>query len=106
MGFGRPETEGFHPASVNTSKLLSFIESSNSERTADMELFVAPESAAYVLAFVELATIAKDFSGFVNDTLKIRPALCLSEMERISRSLDGFSSKWLRARMSSISVPS
>lgn len=49
-------------------------------------------------AYVELANIAKQYSRFVNVTLKAVPSSFLSEMGDISSRLDAFSSRWLWAR--------
>lgn len=96
VGFGRPETEGFDPASVDCSALMEYVQFGSS----DIGLFCSQESAACVLAYVDLANIAKEYSRFVNVTLKADPKRCTEEMSDIGAMLDAFSSRWLWARES------
>jgi len=98
VGFGRPETEGFATATIDTSLLLAYLEANTSGNSTGVELFCTPQSAACVVAYVELANIGRDYSHLVNTALKADPASCWSEMEKISGTLDRFSSRWLWAR--------
>jgi hypothetical protein len=68
--------------------------------TSQIGIFCTPESAACVTAYVDLANIARDYSRFVNLTLKVDPMRCVQEMSDIAARLDGFSSRWLWARES------
>lgn len=99
VGFGRPETEGYAEATIDTSMLLSLLHSDHTASSWDM--FCSPESAACVAAYVELANTARQYSRFVNVTLKAVPESFLGEMREISGRLEAFSSRWLWARTSS-----
>jgi hypothetical protein len=92
VGFGRPETEGFAEDTLDAPLLLALLE------TEEGRLLCSPESAACVAAYVELATIAKHYSRFVNVRLKDAPASFLAEMRDLGGQLDAFSSRWLWAR--------
>ncbi|GMK54054.1 hypothetical protein CspeluHIS016_0106400 [Cutaneotrichosporon spelunceum] len=89
VGFGRPETEGFEQGTLDASLLITLIDS---DETA---LFCSPESAVCVTAYVELATIAKHYSRFVNVLLKESPGSFQVEMRDLDGQLDVFSRRWL-----------
>lgn len=96
VGFGRPETEGFESSTIDCSVLMEYLQSSRS----DIGMFSTPESAACVMAYVDLANVAREYSRFVNLTLKVDPMRCAREMGDIGARLDAFSSRWLWARTS------
>lgn len=81
-GFGRPETQGFDEAALDTTILLEQDD----------------PTAATVAAYVDLAAIATRYSRFVNIRLKCDPGSCWEELEAIGGTLDAFSSRWLWAR--------
>lgn len=103
LGFGRPETEGFDLASLDTQPLKSVISSS---KDSALRLVCDPQAAATVAAYVELALIARRFKDVValasrSDYRRDRGDV---EIADISGTLDCFASQWLWARESAPSA--
>lgn len=96
VGFGRPETEGFDPSTIDVGLLESYLEG----RCPDLAPYCSIETAACIVAYVELANIARHYSQFVNVTLKINPGSCLGEMKTINQNLDRFAARWTSPRES------